>query len=196
MIYLANLGANQQLYIENQGSQTLMTLVSSSRGQQQSQSSSFATGSWTAPPTLFRSDGNFLLRIDSTGGQHFVQLQASGFNSLKTAPSLINADVMPLQQVSETATSSQSSVQFKPIEPMKPMEPMEPMKLGNMSMSTNPMEMRMGNMQMRMGEASESKSQSKSTSKSKSTQRFCTECGNQVKAGDRFCGNCGHKLED
>ncbi len=194
MIYLANLGANQQLYIENQGSQTLMTLVSSSRGQQQSQSSSFATGSWTAPPTLFRSDGNFLLRIDSAGGQHFVQLQASGFNSLKTAPSLIDADIMPLQQMSETATSSQSSVQFKPMEPMQPMKPMEPMKLGNMSMSTNPMEMRMGNMQMRMGEASESKSQSKSTAKS--TKHFCTECGNPVKAGDRFCGNCGHKLED
>ncbi len=187
MIYLANLNANQQLYIENRGSQTLITLVSSSSGQQQSQSSSLETGSWTTPPTLFGIDGNFLLRIDSVEGQHFIQIQASGFNSLKTAPSLINADVMPLQKVSETTTSSQSSVQFQP---MKPMEPMKPMKLGDMSMGINPMEMRMGNMYMRMPETS------KGGAPSQSTKHFCTQCGNLVKTGDRFCANCGHKLED
>jgi len=40
MGYIGNLGAGQQLYIENQGTQTLIMLTSSSTGQQQSQSSS------------------------------------------------------------------------------------------------------------------------------------------------------------
>ena len=187
MIYLCDLGANQQLFIENQGSQTVVTLASSSRGQQQSQSSRFETGSWTEPPTLFRIDGNFLLRIESVGRQHFIQLQANGFNLLQTTPSFVNADVMPLQQVSETTTTSQSSVQFKP---MPPMPPMPPMKLGDMSMEFNPMEMRMGNMHMRMGEDSEPESPVNST------QRFCTKCGNSVKPDDSFCAHCGHKLKD
>ncbi len=112
MIYLSNLGANQQLYIENRGSQTLITLVSTTSGQQQSQSSSWETGSWTAPLAYSELDGGFLLRIDSVGGQHFIQVQASGFNSLQTAPSLINADVMPLQKVQETETSSQVQYNF------------------------------------------------------------------------------------
>ena len=190
MIYIGNLGANQQVYIENRGSQTITTLVSSSSGQQQSQSSSWETGNWTAPPTLLRTEGMFLLRIDAVGGQNFIQLQASGFNSLATAPSLINADVIPLQKVSETATSGQSSAEFQSMKPMEPMEPMKPMKLGDMSMGINPMEMRMGNMYMRMPE------NPKLESPSKSTQNFCTQCGTVVKAGDRFCANCGHKLED
>jgi hypothetical protein len=183
MTYLGNLGTNQQLYLENRGSQTMITLVSSSSGQQQSQSSSLETGSWTAPPSLFRSDGNFVLRIDSVQGQHFIQLQASGFNSLQTAPSLINADVLPLQKIAETATSSQSSVKFQPMEPMKPMN------FGDMSIGVNPMEMRMGNMYMRMPE------NSKLESSSQENQHFCTQCGNLVKTGDRFCAHCGHKLE-
>ena len=190
MTYLANLGVNQQLYIENRGSQTLLTLISSSSGQQQSQSSSLETGSWTAPPSLFRTNGSFLLRIDSAKGQHFIQIQASGFNSLDTAPSLTNADVISLEKVSETATSSQNSLEFEPMKPMQPMKPMKPMKLGDMSMGVNPMEMRMGNMYMRMPQDSTTESSSQSN------QHFCTQCGNSVKAGDRFCGHCGHKLED
>jgi hypothetical protein len=131
-------------------------------------------------------DGMFLLRIDSVRGQHLIQVHANGFNSLRTVPSLINADVIPLQKVAETETSSQSSVLFQPIEPM---EPMRPMKLGNMSMGMNPMEMRMGNMYMQMPQDSNKESPSKSN------QQFCTQCGTLVKTGDRFCAHCGHKLE-
>lgn len=77
---------------------------------------------------------------------------------------------------------------MKPMKPMEPMEPMKPMTMGNMSASANPMEMRMGDMYMRMGEESEPQFKPK--------QRFCTECGNSVKASDRFCASCGHKLGD
>lgn len=180
MIYLANLGANQQLYLENQGKQTIITLVNSSIGQQQSQITNVQTGSWTTPPTLFQNGGNFLLRIDSEEGTLFIELQARGINLLSTPPSLIDAEVIPLEKVAQTQTSSQRSASF---------EPMKPMKMGNMSMSFNPMEMRIGDMYLRMSDNSKQES-------SQSQQNFCTQCGNLVKADDRFCGNCGHKLKD
>ena len=41
MAYTANLGSHQQITIANQGKQTLISLLSSTPGQQQSQSSSF-----------------------------------------------------------------------------------------------------------------------------------------------------------
>lgn len=183
MAYTANLSANQQLYLENQGTQTLITLISSSPGQQQSQSSGLTTGKWTKAPTLFRKELSFILQIDTDRGQYFVQINASGINTLSTAPSFNNAETVPLQEIANSATRSQSKIEF---EPMQPMQPMKPMEMGNMSMSMNPMSMRMGNMSMSIGEEL----------KSNSTQRFCTQCGHQVQQSDRFCGNCGHQLKD
>jgi hypothetical protein len=187
MMYLAHLNPNQQLTLENKGSQTLITLTSSSSGQQQSQSSSLETGNWTTPPTLFQNNNNFILRIDTVNGQHFIQLQSNNFNTLTTTPSLMNAEIIPFQKVAPQTTSTQSSISFQPLQPL---EPMKPMQLNDMSMNINPMEMRMGNMYLRMP----SNSQQESTSTSK--QHFCTQCGNLVKIGDRFCANCAHKLED
>ncbi|HEY9834271.1 MAG TPA: zinc ribbon domain-containing protein [Stenomitos sp.] len=185
MAYIGNLGAGQQVYIENQGSQTLMTLTSRSNSQQQSQSSSFNTGNWTVPPTLFWTPAGYVLRIESSSGQHFVQIQANGMNHLSTVPSLVHADVISLEQVADAASSSQQSIEFTPLmEPMKPMEPLPPMKMGDMEMRMNPMEMRMGNMELRMGEKPQTHSGS----------RFCSQCGQSVKESDRFCSSCGHRL--
>lgn len=185
MAYIGNLGTGQQLYIENQGTQTRVTLTSSSTGQQQSQSSSFETGNWSVPPTLFRTPAGFILRIESTKGQCFVQIQANGLSTMPSAPPLAHADTISLEQVADASTSSQQSMQFTPLmEPMKPMEPLPPLKMGDMEMRMNPMEMRMGNMELRMGEQSPTQS----------GQSFCTECGHPVKPGDRFCASCGHRL--
>lgn len=181
MIYSTNLSANQQLYLENKDNQTILTIISVSSGQQQSQSSSFQTGKWTTPPTVFNYQNNYCLRIDTTQGQHFIQLQADGFTTLATPPSLVDADVIPLQRVASAPTSQPTEMKFKPLEPMSPMQ------MGNMSMNMKPMEMKMGDMYMRMPDNSEKQSSSKN---------FCTQCGSLVKASDRFCGNCGHKLED
>ena len=185
MAYIGNLGAGQQVYIENQGTQTLITLTSQSNSQQQSQSSSFLTGNWTVPPTLFRTPAGFVLRIESSSGQRFVQIQANELSTLQMAPSLADANVISLEQVADTSTSSQQSKQFTPLmEPMKPMEPLPPMKMGDMEMRMNPMEMRMGNMELRMGEKPQAQSGS----------RFCSQCGQSVKDSDRFCSSCGHRL--
>lgn len=190
MTYLGNLSTSQRLYIENRDNQTIVTLISSSNTQQQSQSSSLETGNWTIPPSLFKTENTFLLRIESVKGQYFIQVQSNGLNILKTSPSLNNVDVLPLEMVSQTETSNQSSVQFSPMKPMQPMQPMQPMKLNDMSMDINAMEMRMGDMYLRMPENPSTESSSQSH------RRFCTKCGNLVKIEDCFCAYCGHKLED
>lgn len=188
MAYMGNLGAGQQLYIDNRGTHTFVTLTSSHAGGQQSQSSSFETGDWVVPPTLFRTLSGFVLRIESASGAHFVQIQGNGFNQLQTAPALGNADILSLQQVASTATPNPMEpmppMEPMQMEPMKPIEPLPPLKMGDMEMRMSPMEMRMGNMEMRMGD----------NAPSQSGRRFCTQCGQPVKLSDRFCSACGHRL--
>ncbi|KAM3110779.1 zinc-ribbon domain-containing protein [Phormidesmis sp. 146-33] len=174
MAYLCDLGTGQQLRVENQGTQTIVTLTSSSTGQQQSQQSSVQTGEWQLPPTLFRTATGLILRIEAAQGHTFISLQSNSISLLKGLPSMVKADVLPLQQTSDSA----------PFKPMEPMKPLEPMKMGNMQMKSSPMEMRMGNMQMKMG----------NSSTIPSTKRFCSQCGERVGVSDRFCAHCGSQL--
>jgi ribosomal protein S27AE len=178
MAYTCNLLAHQQLYIENQRNQTLIVLSSSSPNQQQSQATSFATGSWEQPPKLFQTTMGYVLEINSTKTKSYIQIQGNQLNTLHTSPSLANAPTILLEQVPDR---QQSSADFKPFEPMKPM------KMGNMEMNMNPMEMRMGNMEMRMGST---------MSSDRKVKQFCPQCGQSVKESDRFCSACGHNLLD
>jgi hypothetical protein len=139
MIYRCDIGGGQQLYLENQGNQTLITLSSSGAGQQQSQRSSATTGAWSAPPAIFRTPHGVVLRVETSTGNHFFQVQAQQIGNLSVPPPLRDAEVLPMHQQADAPG-------FTPMEPMKPMEPMEPMK------PMEPMQMQMGNMQMQMGE--------------------------------------------
>ncbi|MDX2215079.1 MAG: zinc ribbon domain-containing protein [Oculatellaceae cyanobacterium bins.114] len=196
MAYICNLGSGQlplegngfaSLYIDQQGTQTRLTLNSSRLGQQQSQSLSVATGNWTVPPTLFQTSMGLILRIESGQGQTFITIQAGQLQVLTTPPSLANAKVLPLQQSEATPISSMS--------PMQPMQPMQPMRMGDMEMQMSPMQMRMGNMELKMGDGK--------PAQSATGNRFCPQCGGAIKEGDyptggtashRFCSNCGQAL--
>ncbi|NES03702.1 MAG: zinc-ribbon domain-containing protein [Okeania sp. SIO2F4] len=191
MAYKCEFGNGQEVYIENQGVQTVVTLASGSPGQQQQASTGFQTGKWTLPPTLFRTATGVILRIESEQGQSFVQLQAGGISTMSGTPALGNAEVLSLQQVEIRQSQGMPPMEpmkpmepMRPMEPMKPMEPMEPMKMGDMEMNMNPMQMRMGNMSMQMG----------SSSFATSGKRFCSQCGAAVTPSDRFCSNCGYQL--
>ena len=175
MAYTVNLNNNQQLTIVNQGTQTVITLVSSSPGQQQSQSSSFTTGSWNAIPQLYKTGGGFTLQVNGDRGQLFVSIQANSLNAI-ASPGLDNAVKVDLEDIPDSA-AKQNNAEF---------EPMQPMKMGNMSMSMNPMSMQMGNMSMTMGTGTTSTS----------TKRFCSQCGQEAKQSDRFCSSCGHQLDN
>ena len=180
MAYTVNLSDNQQLTIANQGTQTLITLISSSPGQQQSQSSSANTGNWTTPPQLYKTASGFILYINGELAQHHVLIQANSINTIAN-PRLNNAVPVNLENIPDVTTSSNEME----LETMPEMEPMQPMQMGNMSMNMNPMSMRMGNMSMNMEE----------TPKSTSAKRFCSQCGEKVKPSDRFCSSCGNKLD-
>ncbi len=175
-MYRVNLSNNQQLTVINQGTQTLITLISSSLGQQQSQSSSFTTGNWNKPPRLYQTESGFVLEIDTDIKQHFFLIQSNSINITSTPP-WQNTVPIDLEYTPET---NQNNLEFEP------MQPMQPMKMGNMSMSMNPMSMQMGNMSMTMGE-------NKTT---KPSHNFCSQCGAKVKPSDRFCSSCGNKLDN
>ena len=175
MSYAANLTSNQKLAIANRDNQTNISLVSSSFGQQQSQSSSFTTGSWQAPPQLYRVGTSFILKLNSERGTFYVSIQGNSI-STTTAPNLDNATEVKLHQTDDSTANSSSSG----------FEPMQPMKMGNMSMDINSMSMNMGNMSLNMN---------KTRSQSTSARVFCSQCGQRVKPNARFCSSCGHQLD-
>lgn len=171
MAYVCELGDGQRLYLDNSGTQTLITLSSSSAGQQQQSSQSFETGNWLAPPDVSRLWSGIIVTLKTEQGDRFIQVQGNYVGILQQPPSLDHAQPLQLQQTAPP-----------PVTPMQPMQPMQPMKMGDMQMSLNPMSMRMGNMSMQMGTPPES------------SRRFCSQCGASIQADDRFCSNCGHRL--
>ncbi|MGV0024801.1 zinc-ribbon domain-containing protein [Phormidesmis priestleyi] len=173
MAYSCDLGKGQRLWVENRGTQTIVTLNSSSTGQQQSQQSSVQTGKWQLPPTLFRTATGLVLRIEAAHGHTLISLQSNSITLLNELPSMVGADVLPLQQTSDSTPSKS----------MEPMKPMEPMQMGNMQMQSSPMEMRMGNMHLKM-----------ESSSAASNKQFCSQCGERVGINDRFCAHCGNQL--
>lgn len=178
MIYGCDLGGGQQLQVESQGEQTRLVLTSQSVGQQQSQATHFATGAWQLPPTLFRTPGEWVLRIEGDRGQQFILIRGGSMAIAPIVPNLMGAEVLPLHPVSAPQPPS-------PLPPLKPLEPMKPMQMGNMEMRMEPMEMRMGNLELRMGNPSPSPA---------TDRRFCSQCGAAVETGDRFCSHCGNAL--
>jgi zinc-ribbon domain len=169
MAYSCELGTGR-LLVENRGTQTIVTLSSRSAGQQQSQQSSVQTGEWQLPPTLFQTATGLILRIEAAQGHTFISLQSNSISLLNGLPSMVGADVLPLQQTSE----------LTPSDSMEPMKPMEPMKMSNL----NPMEMRMGNMHLKM----------ENSATAAANKRFCPQCGERVGISDRFCAHCGNQL--
>lgn len=172
MPYVCELVTGQTLYLDNQGTQTLVTLASGSVGQQQQASSGYQTGTWTTPPQVYRTAGGMVVKITSTTGEYNLLIQGSSM-SLAGEISVENTQQLQTQPVEKMPVSS--------MKPMEPMKPMQPLKMGNMEMNLNTMEMKMGNMELKMGSAK--------------PRNFCSQCGAKVKPNDRFCASCGHTLD-
>lgn len=188
MPYRVDLGAGQQVYIEQMGTDTAVVVANNGPGQQQQSSSRFATGQWTKEPKVYLLDGGsngIVVKVVAIQGQCFIQVYQGQISVQTTAGG-------DLQEMRMTYVDETPGIKTPPMRPMKPMEPMEPMQtsgqpmeMGNMSMNADTMEMRMGNMRMGGSEAQPSEAGAK---------RFCTQCGGSVQPTDKFCGSCGHKL--
>lgn len=179
MAYRCEIGSGHTLYLENQGTQTIVTLSSHSPGQQQQSGTSFSTGSWTAPPQVLSGVAGVIVRLTTATGKLAIQIQGTSLRLVEESASIDDAQSLPLQTVADGS--------MLPIQPLEPLAPMKPMQMGNMQMTLNPMQMRMGNLSMRTGGET-------STSTESQTPRFCSQCGASLKVDDRFCSQCGYQV--
>lgn len=188
MAFTCDLGNGQQVYLENQGLQTIITMISSRPGQQQSQRTSFQTGSWSATPRAYQTETGVILQIETTQKRDYITIEGNNISIMNHVSSLGRAREILLQQTEHLSTgvSMQPMQPMEPMKPIEPMKPMEPLKMGNMEMRMNPMEMRMGSMQMSVEQPNQSP---------KAGQHFCSQCGHSTEPADRFCSNCGHRLQ-
>lgn len=220
MAYMSELGAGWRVYLDNPGGQTVVTVMTSSLGQQQQSSSSVKTGDWLVPPTILRSPERVVIQITIAQGQQFIHLQGSQMSVSGVAPVMGSFQQMQLQTVQtmpeSTLPSMPSMPPMQPMQPMQPiphpsasspppiqpMQPMQPLQMDGMTMNLGTMEMRMGNMEMRMGNPSVSSaagvtsggSAEGSAASPQPNRRFCSQCGASVEVGDRFCSSFGHRL--
>ncbi len=178
MAFQTTLPTGATLTIANRGDQTSLAFGSGSANQHQSQRSSFSTGAWTHPPTLFQTSNGLILRVEVEGERdHYLLIENGSARTLENAPDLRNAQSLPFHHVEEPEP--------KPLEPLKPMAPMKPLE------PMRPMEMKMGSMQMSMGGT---RDQARSAHSTEPRAAFCTQCGQEAHKGDRFCAKCGHEL--
>jgi hypothetical protein len=166
MIYQWELSSGHQISVDNEGAQTVVTIVHSSPGQQQRTSNSFTTGIWILPPEMLVTPTGAILTITTPTGVSTLDVRG---NSVQMYSNQSDGSQ------SASSSSSTSTASFERMQPMQPMtmQPMKPMQ---------PMTMQMGDMKLNMGTSATNQ------------QSFCTQCGNSVKPTDRFCAGCGHKL--
>jgi zinc-ribbon domain len=192
MAYMCEISPGRQVYIDTQGNNTIVTVMTGGPGQQQQASNSFQTGSWVSPPEMFEIPQGVTIRIRTTQGEHYIRIQGGS---------------VTLGDDSGVAASQQMQMHQTDAPSITPMQPMQPMKMGNMEMDNNPMEMRMGDMHMRMGhmqmghmrmgkpiQPTQPAQSAPSSQSAQPTRKFCSQCGVPVEPSDRFCSSCGHRL--
>ncbi|MEM6255948.1 MAG: zinc ribbon domain-containing protein [Cyanobacteria bacterium P01_D01_bin.156] len=172
MAYVCEISPNHHIYLDNQGNQTIVTTVLSMPGQQQQTSTGMTTGTWTALPKIYQTTTGIILKLFSEEGETCVHVQNNSISLMVNVPSVAEAQQLSVQQ----ATTVQSSNVMPPMPPM-----------GNMQMTMQPMEMRMGNMELKMDSAA-------NAPQPETARNFCSQCGSKVAPEDRFCSNCGHAL--
>ncbi len=165
MLYNWKLASGHEIYVDNEGAQTVVTIQNNSAGQQQRSSNSFTTGIWIVPPEMTVTPTGAILKIVTASGESVLQIQG---NSVQMHSSHSGGS----QSTSSTSASSTSTSGFSQ---------MPPMQMGNMQMNMPPMVMKIGDMELNMGAGA-------------SQSRFCSQCGTPVKAADKFCASCGNKL--
>ena len=120
----------QQLVIENDGGETLVSLSSGRESQQQSQATGFDTGKWSKTPTLFQLKEDLVLRLETEDGPQLIRLRGDSIQRMSSEPGLQAAEKLRLKGSDKAAgmTPMQPTEPLKGMEPMKAMKPLEPMK--------------------------------------------------------------------
>jgi NADH pyrophosphatase NudC (nudix superfamily) len=165
MIYNWELATGQQISVDNQGAQTVVTISNTSAGQQQRSINSFNTGIWIVPPEMSINPTGATLKITTPTGASLIQVRGNSIQ-MQSAHSG--------EHQSSTSTSSTFTTE---------MAPMPPMQMGNMQMNMQPMVMKMGDMELNMNAtASKSKFCSQCGTPVKPADKFCASCGHKLES--------------
>ena len=117
MIYNWKLATGHQVSVDNEGAQTVVTVVRTSTGAQQRTSNSFTTGIWIAPPTLTMTPTGGSIAITTPSGECTLQIDG---NSVHLQSDLRSERQSTISSSSSTFTSSSTSgspppsVEFNP----------------------------------------------------------------------------------
>ena len=98
---MCDLGEGRRVYIENPGTQTVITTIVNESGEPESQPYTFETGPWRVLPILLRTATDLVLQIAPDRAHIFLSLQDDAISPLRIPPLLIGAEILPLQQVSK-----------------------------------------------------------------------------------------------
>ena len=77
MIHNWKLATGHQISVDNEGAQTIVTVLHHSAGAQQRTSSSFTTGIWIAPPTLTMTQTGGSISITTASGECTLQIDGN-----------------------------------------------------------------------------------------------------------------------
>ena len=159
------LATGQQISVENQGAQTVVTISSISAGQQQRTINSFNTGIWIVPPEMSIEPTGATLKITTFTGAVLIQVRGNSIQMQSTSSG---------EHQSSTSSSSTSTTG---------MAPMQPMQMGNMQMNMQPMVMKMGEMELNMGAtASKQTFCTQCGTPVKPVDKFCAGCGHKLES--------------
>ena len=160
MTYHWELGTGHQISVDNEGAQTVVTILHTSAGQQQRTSNSFTTGIWLVPPEMSMTPTGGILKVTTPSGEALIQIQGNSIN------------LQSNQGASQSTTSTSSSSTATGIKPMQ---------MGNMQMNMQPMSMKMGSMELNMdATASQKRFCTECGTSVKPTDKFCASCGHKL----------------
>lgn len=155
MTHQWKLSTGHQISVENEGAQTIVTVLYDGAGQQQRTNNSFTTGIWISPPEMLPTSTGAVVKITTPSGISSIEVDG---NSIQMQSSQ-SGD-------SQSNSSSSSSTFTSGFDPLKPMEPIV---------------MRLEDLELNIGTTPQAKSFcTQCGNPAKLADRFCSSCGHKL----------------
>jgi hypothetical protein len=158
MTHKWNLTTGHQVSVENEGAQTIVTVLYDRSGQQQRTNNSFTTGIWISPPAMLPTPTGAVVKITTPSGISSIEVDG---NSVQMQSSQSGASGS-----NSSSSSSSSSTFTSGFDPLKSMEPIV---------------MRLEDLNLNIGNIPQPNSFCTQCGNAiKSADRFCSSCGHKV----------------
>jgi zinc-ribbon domain len=155
MTHQWKLTTGHQISVDNEGAQTIVTVLYSSSQQQQRTNNSFTTGIWISPPEMLPTPTGAVVKITTPSGISTIEVEG---NSVRMQSDGLGS--------SQSNSSSSSSTFTSGFDPRKPMEPMV---------------MRLEDLELNVGTVAQTKSFCTQCGTAvKPIDRFCSGCGHRL----------------